>query len=77
MLAAAQSRVQSKRAARTESLKQMNWLKRFAKAGVGWAAANPLKAAQLAIALTILGATLVTTKRLDRRALKRAVRLFL
>jgi len=55
----------------------MNWLKRFAKAGVGWAAANPLKAAQLAIALTILGATLVTTKRLDRRALKRAVRLFL
>ncbi len=55
----------------------MNWLKRLAKMGVGWAAANPLKAAELAVALTILGATLVATKRLDRRALKRAVRVFL
>jgi len=55
----------------------MNWLKQLPKAAVGWAAANPRKAVELAIALTILGATLVTSKRLDRSALKRAARVFL
>ncbi len=51
-------------------------LRQLAKVAAGWAAANPVKAAQLAIALAILGTTLVTTKRLDRRALKRAARIF-
>ena len=55
----------------------MNWLKQLAKAAVGWAAANPRKAVKLAIALAILGATVVTTKRVDRRALKRVARVFL
>ncbi len=55
----------------------MNWLKQLAKAAVGWAAANPRKAVELAIALAILGATVVTTKRVDRRALKRVARVFL
>ncbi len=55
----------------------MTRLKRFARAAVAWAAANPGKAAQLGIALAILGGTLVTTKRLDWRALKRAARILL
>ncbi|HJY85440.1 MAG TPA: hypothetical protein VKE24_01265 [Candidatus Acidoferrales bacterium] len=55
----------------------MNLLKQLARATVGWAAANPLKAAQLAFVLTLLGATLLTTKRLDRRTLKRVARIFL
>jgi hypothetical protein len=52
-------------------------IKRLVKVACGWAAANPLKAAQLGIALILLGTALVTTKRLDRRALKRAARVFL
>lgn len=52
----------------------MTILKQLARAAVVWAAANPVKAAQLAIALAILGTTLVTAKRLDKRALRRAVR---
>ena len=55
----------------------MSLLRQIARAAVGWAAANPVKAAQLALALAIIGTTLVTTKRLDRRALKRAARVFL
>jgi hypothetical protein len=55
----------------------MNWLKQLARAAAGSAVANPRKALELAVALTILGATLVTTKRLNRRALKRAARVFL
>jgi len=55
----------------------MTLLRQFARAAVVWAAANPVKAAQLAIALAIVGTTLVTTKRLDKRTLKRAVRVFL
>lgn len=74
MLAAARSAVQSEGIERTG---RMNWLKQLAKAAVGWAAANPRKAVELAIALAILGATVVTTKRLDRRALKRVARVFL
>ena len=76
MLAAAGSGVQL-RAACGDGRPEMNLLKQLAKATVGWAAANPLKAAQLAFALTLLGATLLTTKRLDRRALKRVARIFL
>jgi len=49
----------------------------MARIAVAWAAANPVKAAQLGVALAILGATLATTKRLDKRALKRAARVFL
>jgi hypothetical protein len=55
----------------------MGILRQFARAALVWAAANPVKTAQLAIAIAILGTTLVTTKRLDKRALKRAVRVFL
>lgn len=55
----------------------MNWPKQLIKATLRWAAANPRKAVELAIALTILGATLATSKRLDRRALKRVARVFL
>jgi hypothetical protein len=55
----------------------MTLLRQFARAAVVWAAANPVKAAQLAIALAIIGTTLVTTKRLDKRTLKRAARVFL
>jgi len=51
--------------------------KRFVRAIAAWGVANPVKAAQLAIALAILGSTLVTTKRLDRRALRRAARILL
>ncbi len=75
MLAAAGTGVQL-RATRGDG-QEMNLLKQLAKATVGWAAANPLKAAQLAFALTLLGATLLATKRLDRRALKRVARIFL
>lgn len=50
--------------------------KRAARVALVWAAANPVKAAQVAVALAILGATLVTTKRLDRQALQRAARIF-
>jgi hypothetical protein len=55
----------------------MSILRQLARAAVAWAAANPVKAAQLAIALAILGTTLATTKRLDKRALKRAARVLL
>jgi hypothetical protein len=55
----------------------MTILRCAARAVVAWAAANPVKAAQLAIALVILGTTLVQTKQLDKRALKRAVRVLL
>jgi hypothetical protein len=51
----------------------------FAKprAAVVWAAANPVRAAQLALALIVLGTTLATAKRVDRRALRRIARIFL
>ena len=52
-------------------------LRQLGKCAVGWAAANPWRAAQLAIALAILGSTLIKTRRLDRRALKRAARAIL
>lgn len=55
----------------------MTMLRQVARAAVVWAAANPVKAAQLAVALAILTTTLVTTKRLDKRALKRAARVLL
>ena len=55
----------------------MTLLRQLARAAVVWAAANPVKAAQLAIALIIVGTTLVTTKRLDKRTLKRAARVLL
>jgi hypothetical protein len=55
----------------------MTFLRQAARAAVLWAAANPVKAAQLAIALAIVGSALVTTKRLDKRTLKRAARVFL
>ena len=51
-------------------------LRRIARSALAWAAANPVKAGQLAIALVILGTTLATTKRLDRQALKRLARIF-
>lgn len=52
-------------------------LKRAAQFALAWVAANPVKAAQLAIALAILGTTLATTKRVDRHALRRIARVFL
>ena len=55
----------------------MTVLRTIARAAVVWAVANPVKAAQLAIALTVVGTTLYTTKRLDKRTLKRAVRVLL
>jgi hypothetical protein len=55
----------------------MMLLRRFARAAAAWAAANPGKMVQLAIALAILGGTLVTTRRLDWRALRRAARILL
>lgn len=52
-------------------------VRQLARAAVVWAAANPVKAAQLAIALVIVGTTLVTTKKLDKSTLKRAARVLL
>lgn len=50
----------------------MPLLKKFARAAVIWAARNPFKAVQLAIALSLLGTALVKSRRLDLHALKRA-----
>ena len=47
------------------------------QSGRGMGRSKSRKAVELAIALTILGATLVTSQRLDRSALKRAARVFL
>ncbi len=55
----------------------MFFFRRFGRLAWNWAGTNPLKAAELAVALTFLAATLLTTKRLDRRALRRIVRVFL
>lgn len=55
----------------------MTIVRQLARAAVVWVAANPVKAAQLAIAIAIVGTTLVTTKKLDKRTLKRAVRVLL
>ncbi len=55
----------------------MFFLKQVGRATLTWVAANPAKAAQLAIALALLGLTLATEKRLNRRALKRVARVFL
>jgi hypothetical protein len=52
-------------------------LRNVARIAVAWAVANPVKAAQLAIALAVVGTTLYQTKRLDKRTLKRAVRILL
>jgi hypothetical protein len=55
----------------------MTIVRQLARAAVVWAAANPVKAAQLAIAIAIVGTTLVTTKKLDKTTLKRAARVLL
>jgi len=55
----------------------MTIVRQLARAVVVWAAANPVKAAQFAIAIAIVGTTLVTTKKLDKNALKRAARVLL
>lgn len=52
-------------------------LRQAGRAVLCWTLANPLKAAQLAIALAVLGTTLYKTRRLDGAALKRVVRVFL
>ena len=55
----------------------MTLLRQLARATFGWASANPVKAAQLAIALIILGTALVQNRRLDKRTLKRAASVLL
>ncbi len=52
-------------------------LRQAGRAALCWAAANPLRAAQLAVALAVLGTTLYRTRRLDGAALKRALRVLL
>lgn len=52
-------------------------LKRVLRAAAGWATANPVKAAQLIVAVIIVSSTLATQKRLDKRTLKRVARVFL
>ncbi len=55
----------------------MRILKRLLRASLGWAVANPARAAELTISLILLGATLATTRRFDRSLLRRLVRAFL
>jgi len=55
----------------------MLFLKRAVVAAATWAAANPVKAAQIGVAVIILASTLATTRRVDGRALKRIARVFL
>lgn len=47
---------------------------RVARAAFIWAAANPIKAVQLGIAVAVIGGTLIATKKLDAESLKRAAR---
>ncbi len=54
----------------------MRIVKRLVRAGLGWALANPAKAAELTISLILLGATLATTKRFDRSLFRRFARVF-
>ncbi len=55
----------------------MRILKRLLRASLGWAVANPARAAELTISLILVGATLATTRRFDRSLLRRLVRAFL
>jgi hypothetical protein len=54
--------------------KAMRGVRRVLRTAAAWAAANPAKAAELAITLAFLGFTLATTGRLERRILKRLAR---
>ena len=56
---------------------KMAFLKRAVVAAATWAAANPVKATQIGVAVIILASTLATTRRVDGRALKRIARVFL
>lgn len=73
----AKVRYNARRIGKQKGRTPMTFLGRVVRSALAWAAANPVKAAQLAVALAILGTTLATTKRVDRSALKRAVRVFL
>jgi hypothetical protein len=55
----------------------MQFVRHAAKAALAWAAANPVKAAQLAVAVAIIGATLVKTRQVDTATLKRAMRVLI
>ncbi len=55
----------------------MRMVRHAAKAALVWAAANPVKAAQLAVAVAIIGTALVKTKQLDTQTLKRAIRILI
>lgn len=48
---------------------------RVARAAFLWAAANPVKAVQLGIAVAVIGGTLIATRKLDAESLKRAARM--
>lgn len=49
-------------------------LKQVVRGVALWAAANPVKAVQIAIAVGIIGVTLVQTRKLDTHTLKRAAK---
>lgn len=47
---------------------------RVARAAFLWAAANPVKAVQVGIAVAVIGGTLIATKKLDAESLKKAAK---